>query len=274
MKIVVAAAAMACALIAGGVALAQSTPDWRPLDLENTLVIETTKGRIVVELAPAAAPQNIERIKTLTRQKFYDGIIFHRVIADFMAQTGDPEGTGAGGSQLPDVAAEFAFKRTLDMTYGVVTDEGGQSTGFLGSLPVVTSTDDLMMFTADQTVPAWGAYCPGVMGMARQGQPNTANSQFFLMRGTERTLDRSYSALGYVLQGLDVLYKLNTGEPPQSPDKMLTVRIAADLPAAEQPHLQVMDVRGAAFKAFIAKTRKDDGAAFDICSVRLPTRAG
>jgi peptidylprolyl isomerase len=265
---------MACALIAGGVALAQSTPDWRPLDLENTLVIDTTKGRIVVEMSPAVAPQNVERIKTLTRRKFYDGIIFHRVIADFMAQTGDPEGTGAGGSDLPDVAGEFTFNRTADMPFGAVTDEGGQATGFIGSLPIVTSTDDMMVFTADQTVPAWGAYCPGVMGMARQGEPNTANSQFYLMRGSERTLDRLYTAMGYVVQGLDVVYKLNLGEPPVAPDKMVSVRIAADLPAAEQPRLQVMDPRGAAFKAFVAKRKKEEGAGFDICSVQPQARAG
>ena len=111
------------------------------------------------------------------------------------------------------------------------------------------------------------------MGMARQGEPNTANSQFYLMRGEERTLDSSYTALGYVVQGLDVVYKLNLGEPPAQPDKMLSVRIAADLPAAEQPRLQVMDSRGAAFKALVAKTRQADSAGFDICSLRLPTRA-
>ncbi len=76
-------------------------------DPENTLVLETTKGRVVIELRPDLAPNHVERIKTLARQGFYDGVPFHRVIEGFMAQTGDPTGTGSGGSDLPDLKAEF-----------------------------------------------------------------------------------------------------------------------------------------------------------------------
>jgi cyclophilin family peptidyl-prolyl cis-trans isomerase len=76
-------------------------------DLENTLILETTKGRIVIELLPELAPQHVERIKMLAREKFYDGIVFHRVIDGFMAQTGCPQGTGTGGSSYPDLPAEF-----------------------------------------------------------------------------------------------------------------------------------------------------------------------
>ena len=76
-------------------------------DPENTLIVETTKGRVVIELRPDLAPGHVERIKTLARQGFYDGVPFHRVIEGFMAQTGDPTGTGSGGSDLPDLRAEF-----------------------------------------------------------------------------------------------------------------------------------------------------------------------
>ncbi len=76
-------------------------------DPENTLVMETTKGRVVIELRPDLAPNHVERIKTLARRGFYDGIAFHRVIDGFMAQTGCPQGTGTGGSDLPDLKAEF-----------------------------------------------------------------------------------------------------------------------------------------------------------------------
>src|SRR5687767_11555608 len=76
-------------------------------DRENTLVLETTKGRVVIALRPDLAPGHVERIKTLARQGFYDGVVFHRVIDGFMAQTGDPTGTGTGGSKLPDLKAEF-----------------------------------------------------------------------------------------------------------------------------------------------------------------------
>ena len=76
-------------------------------DPENALILETTKGRVVIELRPDLAPGHVERIKTLARKGFYDGVVFHRVIDGFMAQTGDPTGTGTGGSDLPDLKAEF-----------------------------------------------------------------------------------------------------------------------------------------------------------------------
>ena len=76
-------------------------------DPENTLILETTKGRVTIELRPDLAPGHVERIKTLAREGFYDGVVFHRVIDGFMAQTGDPTGTGTGGSKLPDLKAEF-----------------------------------------------------------------------------------------------------------------------------------------------------------------------
>jgi len=77
-------------------------------DPENTIIMETTKGKVVIQLLPDVAPAHVERIKTLSRDGFYDGIVFHRVIDGFMAQTGDPTGTGTGGSQLPDLKAEFS----------------------------------------------------------------------------------------------------------------------------------------------------------------------
>jgi len=273
MRAVFAAAALAACLATSGAVQAQSD-DWRPLDLENTLVIDTSKGRVVVEMSPFAAPNHVERIKTLTRAGFYNGLVFHRVISDFMAQTGDPQGTGAGGSTLPNVTAEFSFRRDLSSPFGEATTERGVSTGYIGSLPVVTASDDVLFLTAAQSVETWGAYCPGVLGMARQGPPDTANSQFFLMRGSDRTLDHQYTAFGYVVQGLDVVYKLNVGQPPRTPDQMVTVSIASDLPADQQPRLQVMNPRSAAFRAHVAKRKKEEGTAFDICSLALPVQAG
>ena len=79
---------------------AAAAADWRTVAPENLLVIDTAKGRILVELSPVAAPNHVERIRTLANQGFYDGLKFHRVIPDFMAQTGDPKGTGEGGSEL------------------------------------------------------------------------------------------------------------------------------------------------------------------------------
>lgn len=105
------------ALFAMTAAASQAGAD--PTDPENTLFLDLEAGRVVIELLPEVAPQHVDRIKTLARQGFYDGVIFHRVIDDFMAQTGDPTGTGRGGSSLPDLPAEFSavpFERgTLGM---------------------------------------------------------------------------------------------------------------------------------------------------------------
>lgn len=97
-----AVALLAMASLGGPAAQAQSAPD-----PQNTLVLETKDGRVLIRLRPDLAPRHVEQIKTLTQQKFYDGIVFHRVIDGFMAQTGDPTGTGTGGSRLPNIPAEF-----------------------------------------------------------------------------------------------------------------------------------------------------------------------
>ncbi len=98
---------MTAALMLTSPVLAQGVKLPAGADAENTLVLELKDGSVLIKLRPDLAPKHVERIKTLTRQKFYDGIVFHRVMEGFMAQTGDPTGTGTGGSSLPDVAAEF-----------------------------------------------------------------------------------------------------------------------------------------------------------------------
>ncbi|RZJ44048.1 MAG: peptidylprolyl isomerase, partial [Brevundimonas sp.] len=118
MRLAILGAIAASALLAASVGhgapaqaqAAAASADWRTVAPENLLVIETAKGRILVELSPQAAPQHVARIRTLAARGFYDGLKFHRVIANFMAQTGDPLGTGLGGSDLPDVPGEFSFR--------------------------------------------------------------------------------------------------------------------------------------------------------------------
>ena len=129
---------------------------------ENTLNLETKAGTIVIELLPEVAPGHVERIKTLVKEGFYDGVVFHRVIDGFMAQTGDPTGTGRGGSSYPDLKAEFS------------------------NTP----------------------YKRGTLGMARTMNPDSANSQFFIMLKREAAFDNKYTVFGKVIKGLDVLDKI------------------------------------------------------------------
>ena len=151
-------------------------------DPENTLVIETTKGPVTIELRPDLAPQHVERIKTLARNGFYDGIVFHRVIPGFMAQTGCPQGRGTGSSDMPNLPAEFNAE----------------------------------------------PHVRGVCSMARSSNPNSANSQFFICFDDATFLDKQYTVWGKVIDGMDNVDKIAKGEPPQNPDKMVKVRVAAD----------------------------------------------
>jgi cyclophilin family peptidyl-prolyl cis-trans isomerase len=151
-------------------------------DPENTLNIETTQGPVVIELRPDLAPNHVERIKKLAREGFYDGIAFHRVIDGFMAQTGCPKGTGTGGSDYPNLKAEFNAE----------------------------------------------PHVRGVCSMARAQSPDSANSQFFIVFDDASFLDKQYTVWGKVIEGMDNVDKIKRGEPVQSPDKMISVKVAAD----------------------------------------------
>jgi len=151
-------------------------------DPENTLIIETSKGKVVIELRPDLAPKHVERIKTLAREGFYNNVPFHRVIEGFMAQTGCPQGRGTGSSKLPNLPAEFNAE----------------------------------------------PHVRGVCSMARSSNPNSANSQFFICFDDATFLDKQYTVWGKVIEGMDNVDKLARGEPPRSPDKMISVRVAAD----------------------------------------------
>ena len=162
-------------------------------DPENTVIIELKDGEVVIELLTDVAPQHAERMKTLARNGDYDNVSFHRVIEGFMAQTGDvananmeknyqPHRAGTGGSNLPDLPAEFS---------GVPHDRG-------------------------------------TLGAARSQNPNSANSQFFINFNDNHFLNRQYTVYGRVIEGMEHVDKIARGEPPASPDRMISVRVAAD----------------------------------------------
>jgi peptidylprolyl isomerase len=133
MMLIRALAALAAVLLLSGTpALAQGT------DPENTLVMELEGGTVTIALRPDVAPKHAERLKTLTRQGFYDGVVFHRVIEGFMAQTGDPTGTGMGGSDLPDLEAEFSG---VPFTRGVVGMARSQDPNSANSQFFITYAD-------------------------------------------------------------------------------------------------------------------------------------
>ena len=157
-------------------------------DLENILYIDLKQGRVEIELLSDVAPNHVARIKELARKGFYDGVVFHRVIEGFMAQTGDPTGTGMGGSDEPDLQAEFS------------------------DVPHVR----------------------GAVSMARATNPNSANSQFFIVLEDSNHLDGQYTVWGNVISGMEFVDSIKLGNPRANgsvddPDKMLRVLVAADV---------------------------------------------
>jgi peptidylprolyl isomerase len=173
------------ALLIGSLAIMSTSPMAHAdaLDPENTLYMDLPYGRVVIKMMPDVAPKHVERIKTLTREGFYDGVTFHRVIEGFMAQTGDPTGTGSGGSKYPDLKAEFN-----DTNFG-----------------------------------------RGTIGMARTMNPNSANSQFFVCFTDCSFLNNQYTVWGQVVEGMELVDKLARGEPPANPDKVVSMKVAADV---------------------------------------------
>jgi peptidylprolyl isomerase len=154
------------------------------LDPQNTLILDTTQGKIFIKLRNDIAPHHAERLKQLAREHFYDNVPFHRVIDGFMAQTGDGQNhNGTGGSKYPSLKAEFS------------------------------------------NVP----YTRGIVGMARTNDPNSANSQFFIMFADGAFLNGKYTVVGEVARGMDVVDKLKRGEPPANPDKIVHAQVAADV---------------------------------------------
>ena len=150
-------------------------------DPENTLLMETSKGPVTIELRPDLAPGHVTRIKELARQGFYDGLKFHRVIDGFMAQTGCPQGTGTGGSGKR-LKAEFSAEK----------------------------------------------HVRGTVSMARSGDPNSGDSQFFICFDEAPWLNKQYTAWGRVIEGMENIDALAKGEPPKAPDKIVSVRVSAD----------------------------------------------
>lgn len=251
---------------------ARAEPDWLPLDPANTLVVETTKGRIVVEMRPEFAPLAVERVKRLAREGVYDGLLFHRVIEGFIDQTGNPNNKDGGTSAYPDLPAEFSFRLPAEARPAIVVRRSDGVEGFVGASPFAGVSAAEQALGGDHRLRAWGSYCAGAAGMGRQAGVDTANSEIFFMRAPARRLDHDYAVWGHVVEGLDVVRAIAVGEPPKAPDSMVKVRLAADLPPAERPRLEVLNPNGSLFRARLAAIRVRRGGAFTVCDVSLPSR--
>lgn len=246
--------------------------DWRTPNPDDILVIDTNKGRIIVEMIPEVSPLFTARVRDLARAHFYDGLTFFRVIEGFMAQTGDPENRGTGGSKEPDLHGEFTFRRGPDTAFVLAADQSVAEIGFIKSLPVMTQSMMLAPLTRDGKISGWGLYCPGVAGAARGEDEASANSQFFLMRDGYPSLEKRYTAWGRVIVGQEVVRAIKVGEPAPDPqDRMARLRVLSELPENEQPKIRVANLTGPWFKAELARVRAARGADFTACDITIPT---
>lgn len=163
------------------------------LDQDQVVYMDLKDGRVVIQLLPELAPNHVTRFKELIRQNFYDGVAFHRVIEGFMAQTGDPTGTGTGGSGQK-LKAEFSHE----------------------------------------------PHVRGIVSMARAADPDSADSQFFIVTDDARFLDNKYTVFGRVIEGMQFVDKIEKGDPDNNgavakPSKILTMKIASDVLAKQKP---------------------------------------
>jgi peptidylprolyl isomerase len=243
---------------------------WFSLAPDSTLVIDTTKGRIVVEMRPDFAPNAVARIKLLAREHVYDGLLFHRVLDKYVDQTGNPNNHDGGTSKHPNLQPEFRVSLKPGQIDAIATEGPSGISGFVGATPFQASYDP----ARPGVWRAWAAYCDGVAGMGREADLGSANSEIFFMRAPSRSLDHDFTPWGRVVVGLDVVRQIAVGEPPAHPDRMIRVQVMADMPAAERPQVEVIDTRSAAFKKTIAEARKARGADFSVCDLRVATRTG
>jgi peptidylprolyl isomerase len=273
-RLIVLTAVAALAATSANAASKPKPTDWRTPNPANVLVIDTNKGRVIVELVPEVAPGHVARLTELAHKGTYDGRTFFRVIDRFMAQTGDPLNTGEGSVEgIANLKAEFIWRRDAASAFVPVAAPQGTQVGFLLSLPVVSQDISYTTMTGDKKVAAWGTYCPGVVGMARDENPDSANSQFFLMRYAYPSLDKRYTAFGRVISGLDAIRAIKTGEPVEAPqDVMQKVRVLADIPEAERPKVKIIDPKSPWFAAEVKRVRKLKGADFSVCDVELPVQ--
>ncbi len=170
---------------------------WRPLDPARTLVIDTTKGRIVVEMQPGFAPLAVARVTLLAREHLYDGLLFHCLIDHYVGQTGNPNNHDGGTSNHPNLPPEFRTPLKPSAIDAIATQGGDGISGFVGATPFAASPDP----AHPGLWRAWAAYCEGMAGMGREADPASANSEIFFMRAASRSLDHDYTPWGRVIAG-------------------------------------------------------------------------
>lgn len=274
-------------------ALAADAPPadaWRDVDPNNLVLIDVKYGEIAVDLAPQFAPKHAERLRKLIRAHFYDGLSFYRVIDGFVAQGGIGEGTASTGSYSPEQLKKWPpLKREFDQAIGKNTvftplgnaDMFAPEVGFVDGIAAARDVKEGRM---------WPVQCPGTFAFARDNDPDTATTEFYIVIGTRPAREeRNLSAFGRVIEGLQYVQKLERGDPAvdsgviqdkTKQDVITRVRLAADIPARERPKFQVLRTDSEAFAKYLDEKRNITNPFFfrkplpilDICAIQTPVR--
>jgi peptidylprolyl isomerase len=293
-KITYIAATFAAVLLTAAAPAPDAPPPeaWRAVDPANLVLIDTRYGQVAVELAPAFAPKHAERLRALIRAHFYDGLFFYRVIDNFVAQGGIGEGTASTKDhpveaknldKWPALKAEFDRASTPTPVFTPLgnADLMAPEVGFEDGFPVARDPKDGR---------EWLIHCPGTFAFARDNDPDTASTEFYIVIGqSPRRLDRDLTAFGRVLSGQQYLQKLERGDPDvdsgvigdvSKRDPILRMRIAADVPAAERPSFQVLRTESKAFADAVEARRRPTSPFYfrkpppvlDVCGVPVQVK--
>lgn len=258
--------------------------DWRPADPENTLYLELATGRVIIEIAPAFAPNHAANVKALVREGYFDGLTINRVQDNYVVQWGDANERAARRpvkTAKESLPGEFDRAITPDIPFtpspdgDVYAAEAGWSMGFPAARDPKTGR-------------TWIPYCYGVLGTARGSATDSGGgTQLFVIIGhSPRHLDRNYTAFGRVLKGIELLSTLPRGsgglgfyEKPEQRAVIQKVRVAADVPEADRTQLQVLRTDTDTFRSLVAarRTRTEAGFQFpvgriEVCNVSIPVK--
>lgn len=268
--------------------LAASKPsDWRALDPRNTLYLQLPQGRVVIELAPQFAPKSVANIKTLVREKYFDGLDVLRVQDNYVAQWGDPNAEDAArrrslGKASAKIPAEFEITPGKDFTFTPLPDRDGWApqSGFAYGFPAAM---DL------QAHAAWLTHCYGAVGVGRDVAADSGNGAelYAVIASSARWLDRNITVVGRVVQGMELLSSLPRGHgdlgfytKSEHPVPIKSVRLATDVPEKDRAHLEILRTDTPTFAALVEsrRNRRDEwykrpAGYIDVCSVPLPVRA-
>ena len=253
--------------------------DWRLVDPDNTLYIDTHEGRVIVELAPAFAPRHVANIKALAREHFYDGLSFYRVVDGFVAQGGDESGEKTIEHAARALPAEFTRKQLFEGAFTPLPDRDGYApqTGFVHGFPAARDPN---------AGKSWLTHCPAAFAMAREQDVDSGGTDFYIVIGNaQRYLDRNTTVFGRVLDGMAVLQKLQRGSESMgmlahpAENRITRIQVAGDLPAGERTPFEILKTDSSSFKELIAARRHRPEDWFvarpdyvDVCSVGVPTR--